>query len=290
MSFKLILLVLLSGFVHATWNFFAKKSKDKLTFFYIVKIIQTVIYLPLIIYILSRNPVLSKAIPYIIASGLIHTVYWYSLGEAYTYGDLSIVYPIARSAPAVIPIFSFLFLGERLTLWGIIGIILVSIGVYLLTFEHGQFKETLRKIFGFKEKGIIFSYITLITVVAFSLNDKKASSLVDPIAYVYLFEIVSLIGLTPVMFLRKKTTEIKKEFGHNFINLLLSGVMVILSYALIIYTMKYSLVSYVTSVRQVGIVFGVLFGVIFLKEDYGLRRIISSVLITLGIIIIGLFG
>ncbi len=290
MSFKLILLVLLSGLVHATWNFFAKKSKDKLTFFYIVKIIQTVIYLPLIIYILSKNPLLSKAIPYIIAGGLIHTVYWYSLGEAYTYGDLSIVYPIARSAPAVIPIFSFLFLGERLTLWGIAGIILVSIGVYLLTFEHGQFKETLRKIFSFKEKGIIFSYITLITVVAFSLNDKKASSLVDPIAYVYLFEIVSLIGLTPVMFLRKKTTEIKEEFSHNFLNLLLSGVMVILSYALIIYAMKYSLVSYVTSVRQVGIVFGVLFGVIFLKEDYGLRRIISSVLITLGIIIIGLLG
>lgn len=290
MSFKLILLVLLSGLVHATWNFFAKESKDKLAFFYIVKIIQTVIYLPLIIYILSKNSLLSNAIPYIIAGGLIHTVYWYSLGEAYTYGDLSIVYPIARSAPAVIPIFSFLFLGERLTLWGVLGIILVSVGVYLLTFEHGQFKETLKKIFSFKEKGIIFSYITLITVVAFSLNDKKASSLVDPIAYVYLFEIVSLIGLTPIMFLRKKTTEIKEEVNHNFINLLLSGVMVVLSYALIIYAMKYSLVSYVTSVRQVGIVFGVLLGVIFLKEDYGLRRIISSVLITLGIIIIGLLG
>lgn len=290
MSFLLILAVLLSGLIHATWNFFGKKSGDKFAYFYLVKISQSIIYLPIVAYIISKEPVRIESVPYIIMGGLIHIAYWYYLSQSYTYEDLSVVYPIARSAPALIPIFSFISLGERLALGGILGIVLVSIGVYLLTFENGKFKETLKRISNFKEKGILFSYITLFTVIAFSLNDKKASGLVNPVAYVYLFETISLLGLTPILFLTGKQLLLKNEIKVNFFSIALSGIMIILSYSLTIFAMKYSPVSYVTSVRQIGIVFGVLYGVIFLKESYGLRRISASIAIALGIIAIGLFG
>lgn len=290
MQIKYIFLVLISSIIHATWNFYGKKSIDKLVYFYLVKILQVIIYFPVVFNILSKEGISYNAIPYIIAGGVIHIFYWFSLSQAYTYEDLSVVYPIARSAPALIPIVSFLIIGERISPGGIIGIVLVSIGVYLLTFEHGKFLEITKKIFSFKEKGILFSYLTLITVVMFTINDKKASYIVNPVAYVYLFETISLIGLTPFVFLMRKEKLIKKELKNNFVSILISSISIILSYSLIVYAMKFSPASYVVAIRQFGIIVGVFYGVIFLKEGYGLRRFLASLMITAGIIIIGVFG
>jgi uncharacterized membrane protein len=66
--------------------------------------------------------------------------------------------------------------------------------------------------------------------------------------------------------------------------------MVILSYSLAIFVMRTSPVSYVVSIREVGIVFGVLLGSLMLKEKYGKVRLIASIIILIGILLITFAG
>ncbi len=290
MRFSLVLMVVFSAFIHALWNLLAKKSKDKLVFLYLAKICEVVIYLPLAVYLINKFPIPLEGWVYIAISGIINAVYWYVLSQAYAYGDLSIVYPIARSAPAIIPLISFILMGERLKAGGIIGIALVVLGIYMITFENNSFKETVSMIFKFQDKGVAFAFITLITVVLYSLVDKKASSIVNPILYVYFFEMVAFIVLSPMIAATKNMNLIRGKIKINLAAIILTGIMIILSYAIVVYAMKSSPLSYIISVREIGIVFGVLAGVIFLHESYGKNRIIASLFIAIGIITTGTFG
>lgn len=291
MTYLSIFIILASGVIHATWNFFAKRSKDKLTFLYLAKILQSLLYLPLALLILKKNPIPLYGWYAIILSGIIHSFYWIFLSNALTFGDLSLVYPIARSAPALIPIPAFFLFKERLTAFGIIGITIVLLGVYFISINSFNLGNLLKRIFLIEDRGVLFSFLTLISVTFYSLTDKFGAKFVHPILYVYFFELISLLILSFVVVFRKRgLTKMKYEWKENKLHIILVGITIILSYSLIILVMRVAPVSYIVAVREVGIIFGVILGIFVLKEKYGKVRFISSVLIFLGIVLIGILG
>ena len=65
-----------------------------------------------------------------VATVVIHAVYFSALARAYAAGDLSLVYPVARGlGVALVPLLAFLFLDERLSPMGALGIALVVAGI-----------------------------------------------------------------------------------------------------------------------------------------------------------------
>ncbi len=290
MSTVAVLIVLISSFIHATWNFLAKKSGDKLTFFWLVMILQTLIYLPFTVFFLHKTSISLYGWYAIFASGVIHAFYWYFLSEAYTHEDLSLVYPIARSTPALMPILAFLFLNERLSLSGILGIVVVLIGVYAISLNSFNLGKFFRPFYDKGNKGIIFAFLTLFAVAVYSLIDKIGAKYVNPVLYVYFFGITSFIMLSPVILLTERRFLIKSELKNNKTGIILVSIMIILSYSLIIFVMRTFPVSYIVSVRQAGIVFSVILGTFLLKEKYGKVRLTASILIFIGVFIIAVFG
>ena len=72
--------------------------------------------------------------PWLIASVIIHLVYFAALIVAYRTGDLGQVYPIARgSAPLMTATATTFFVGEKLSLIGWAGIVALVAGVFLLS-------------------------------------------------------------------------------------------------------------------------------------------------------------
>jgi uncharacterized membrane protein len=137
MSALAIGLVLLSALFHALRSLFTKESGDKQVFLWLYSIFALVFFSPLFFYFLYRvgisNP---AAYAWCAGSGFIHFLYWLFLTSAYKEGDLSHVYPIMRSSPALVLLIAVLLLGEQVSVQGVTGILLVAAGVYIINLKE----------------------------------------------------------------------------------------------------------------------------------------------------------
>jgi uncharacterized membrane protein len=88
---------------------------------------------------------------------------------------------------------------------------------------------------------------------------------------------------------RKGVQSIRNELNNPF-KVSLGGFLMRGGYLLVLVAMSIAPVSYILALRQVSVVFGALMGVIFLKESYGSVRIIGSIIIFIGVFILGVYA
>ncbi|MDF2962274.1 MAG: LuxR family transcriptional regulator, partial [Paenibacillus sp.] len=87
-----------------------------------------------------------------------------------------------------------------------------------------------------------------------------------------------------------QSKQVKQEWDRNWKLILAGAVCSPGSYLLFLLSMKIAPLSHISPIREVGTVFGTLFGIWLLKEQQGVLRIAMSAFIALGIISIGLWG
>ena len=288
-----ISLILLSAFCHALWNFYSKSSKDtRILFFWCGFYTVAIAFVAFGI----KHPVIPKPVwVYIIASALVHLFYRLFLTHAYTVGEISFVYPITRAAPAFLPLFAFLFLNERVSAQGLVGIlcVMVSIVLYQQREARLQFKTLFRYL---GKPDALWAYATLACVIGYSLIDKQGMSefhrystdvpLWRAVTYYLMENSISqvLYGLSCLArFPHQQIAEIgRTEWKRALAVVVLS----LASYSLILYVLMTEKVSYVTAVRQCSVIFVVLLGGYALKETYTKRRLVAAVVMVLGIFLI----
>ena len=66
------------------------------------------------------------------------------------------------------------------------------------------------------------------------------------------------------------------------------GFLSAFTYLMILFALTMSKVSYVAAVREVSIVLSAYFGIVYLGEKHGRQKLLGAVLITLGVVAIGL--
>ncbi|WP_018133475.1 EamA family transporter [Effusibacillus pohliae] len=87
-----------------------------------------------------------------------------------------------------------------------------------------------------------------------------------------------------------RSHEIRQEWAMNWRTVLLGGVMAPGGYLLFLYAAGMASVSQLAPMREIGTVFGTVLGILVLRERQAVRRILSSVLITTGVIMLGIWG
>ena len=281
-------IVLLAALFHAAWNFLAKKSRNKLAFIWWFLLIATIGYLPMFLYFWREMTVTPAGWVCIIATGILHALYFWFMGGAYERGDLSLVYPLSRGAgPLFVPILAVIFLQERLSATGISGIVLVVLGIYVIhlqSFTVDSFFEPLRAMRG---SASVWALCTGGTIAGYSLVDKVGVGLVYPPAYIYLMFVISLLLLSPYVLIKQRPA-LKAEWQVNRVPILIDGFLVLFTYMMILFAFRLSKVSYVVAAREISIVFSALLGIFWLKEAHAPQKIAGSGLIALGVVFIGL--
>jgi uncharacterized membrane protein len=209
---------------------------------------------------------------------LSHGLYVILLARAYMVGDLSQVYPIMRgTSPLLVPMFGLFLLNEYLKIIGWIGIALIVIGIILI----GDF----RSIRNWKNsnKAIIYAFLVGCMITTYTIIDKLTLKYVPPIT---LNEATNFGNMIALSFFVYKSGGIRKEWKVNWRTILLGGILAPGGYILFLKALELEPVSQLAPMREIGTVFGTLFGILLLKESEGKGRIIASVLITLGIILL----
>jgi uncharacterized membrane protein len=282
-------LVLASAFIHVFWNMLMKSSQDKLVFMGWVFLFSFLFYLPFFWANLHRFPIPLTGWALIWISGFIHVVYTIILAKAYEAGDLSLVYPLARSAPLFVTLWAVLFLGERLTVGGVMGILLVVVGAYMIGFRTPQWREFMKPLVSLKDKPYQLALLTALLVSLYSIVDKIGVSRMHPFIFYYLLLLPRLTLYAPYVF-KTRHSSIMPEWRRNRRNILLVALIQFLGYFLILYAMTLTKVSYIVAIRQISVVFAVLMGTAVLKEKYAFVRLVASAFIFLGVFLIGVKG
>src|SRR5512137_111084 len=125
-----IALLLTSAALHALWNLLLKQSPDK----YIAMGWQVIIsgIMSVLVLFFTGLPPRSMWL-FALISMTLEAIYFVLLSLAYSNHDFSLVYPVARgAAPALVVIWSILFLGEIPSAGGFIGIATIICGLVIV--------------------------------------------------------------------------------------------------------------------------------------------------------------
>ena len=281
-------IVLVAAFFHASWNFLAKKSKKKIAFIWWFLLISTIGYLPMFLYFWPQVTVSPAGWACIVATGILHALYFWFMGGAYERGDLSLVYPLSRgSGPLFVPIPAIIFLQEQLSFAGIVGISLVILGIYFIHLKSFTVVSLIEPFRALRGSASVWALCTGGTIAGYSLVDKVGVGLVYPPVYIYLMFVISLLLLSPYV-LAKERAALKLEWLVNKGPVLIDGFLVLFTYLMILFAFRLSNVSYVVAAREVSIVFSAFLGIIWLKEKHASQKIAGAALIALGVVFIGL--
>jgi uncharacterized membrane protein len=280
MTVYIFLLVIFSAFCHATWNFAARKAAGNLMAIWLGLWIGCAIILPgmlgVVIHEGLRQTAELPGVSCIIATGLIHTVYFRLLAAAYEEGEISLVYPIARgSGIAVTAILAGLLLKEQPTVLGALGIGLVCVGIVSLGRDAHKKADDAR--------AIRLALGIGASIVAYSLIDKIGVGYVHPLVYIWSLFLIAAVALTPVLIRRYRGQlwQAARQFrGYAAI----IGVGSAGTYLMILFAFTRGPVNYIVAVREFAVVLGALAGIIFLKERLTLVKAVAICVIVIGII------
>jgi uncharacterized membrane protein len=205
--------------------------------------------------------------------------------KALEISDISVVAPIKSLSPLFTIVTSFFILNELPNIYGLIGIFLILIGIYFIKIEglEKSIFEPIKRIF--YDKGVQYVVIIVILYSFSAPLDKigvQSSSAAFYSLSLYFFGSMGLVFYHwySIGKIRDKNHNLKKLSSIGFFNGLSSLTQMI--------ALSLTLVVYVVSIKRVASLLSAIYGAIFLKEGWTIARIVGSVIIIMGSILIAL--
>ena len=278
-------LLLLAGAMHAGWNLLVKQAREKEIFTWCSLLIGALCYLPLLAF---GADLPARAWPFIIASAAVEAAYFFALTRAYTIGDFSLIYPLARgAAPALLAVWATLFLGERLRPAGLLGLLVLIGGLLVVgggVWWAGRGKARVGP------SGVLAALTVALCISIYTAIDGAAVRTISPVPYTVLILGLSAVFCAPVIAWRHRRAAIVAELRLNWPRIAAVGVLNVTTYMLVLFAYSRAQVAYAGAVREISVVFAALVGWRWLGESFGLYRTIGALLIFSGIVIIAIFG
>jgi uncharacterized membrane protein len=272
--------VLFSAVLHAIWNSMASKYKNKnvsipaIVYGHVPACIVAIIFLP--------APSIDS-FPYIILSAIIHQGYQNFLLTAYQTGKFTTVYPIARGfGPLVATLISIIFFGVYLKAFTILSILLISTGVILI----GLFSKSVLK----NNKILYTSLTTGVFIGIYSIVDghgaRLSGSAISYMSWVFIF---SALFFPIVLHFRKQKNILRKTLTEGKFVFWIGGSFSYLAYVITVWAFTKAPIPMVSALRESSIIFAIFIGYFYLKEKINFYKMISILLIFIGVLGLKLF-
>ena len=275
--------VLLGAALHALWNALIKRGTDKPLDTALVHALASVLALPLLAVVGLPGP---AGLPYIALSVVVHIGYFVALAGAYQHGDLGLTYPIMRGlAPLLVALGSTSVLGESPSAAAWAGVLAVTTGVALVGLVRpAQALQPHRALgFALANAAIIASY----TVVDGLGVRAEVATGGQVLRYVLLLFVLNGVAY-PLLVWRHRgragRAQLLAYARRRWPLALLGGAASIASYGIALWAMTRAPVATVAALRETSVLFAALLATWWLKEPFGLRRAIGTVVLLLGVL------
>jgi drug/metabolite transporter (DMT)-like permease len=276
-----LILILTAAFIHASWNFLAKRASGHATFTWLFAVLSALFYTPVALAVIffygaSIDWVASG---FMAGSAALHTAYFVLLNQGYRTGDLSLVYPLARgTGPLLSSLAAILFLGERPSTVGLFGALLVICGVVILTSNPEQLRRAGAR------TAVQYAVVTGAFIAAYTLWDKQAVSrfAISPILLDWGANLGRALLLTP--FALRHWDKARIELQTHRAEAAGVALLAPLSYILVLTALAFTPVTYVAPAREISILIGTMMGTRWLAEGDAARRLLGAGAMVVGVI------
>ena len=297
MSLFAFLLIVFSACLHASWNLLAKRSAMTVAFYTVICGTAAVLWS----HVQFWTPLKVWQMPtlfYIYIAGSVTSDIIYCLGlvRAYRTMEMSTAYPMMRSLPLIFTaaVTSIAGWGEELTPLALLGMLVVFTGCIIMPMkDFNSFKWS-----DYLNSRMFFIIIVACGTTGYTIFDSQAQGVLREVYSNAAKPVISLSyystrGICLTSSLLIATLLIKGEF-FNFKNIFrqkqwpafAAGAFASLTYVTVLLAMNYvTNVSYVQVFRQLGLIFGLLGGVIILKERCSMPKIVGTLLIISGLVL-----
>lgn len=273
-----ILLALAAAVLHATWNAMVKVNTDRLAAMTALAAFGAISGPVLIL--LDATPA-AAAWPYLLASVLLHIGYNTFLILAYRVADLSHAYPLARgSAPLLATAGGVLLAGDMISVTVFIGITVICIGIIMLSLNYSIARLGWGGLGWPLATGLMISGYTVVDGMGV-----RASG--APLGYIGWLFFLNAFPLVLWAVVRQRRAGLRRIAAAWRIGLV-GGAMSFAAYGLVIYAMSFAAIGPVAAVRETSVIIAAGIGAFLLKEGMGLRRVLASVVVVAGVVLLAL--
>jgi len=265
---------MLAGLIHASWNIAAKKSGGDLRFIAFSSLVILVFWMPVGV------GVGWAVVPHwgweewacVVASAVLHVLYFAALLRGYREADLTVVYPIARgSGPLLSSAGAILWLGEPFSGITGLGVLCMVVGVFLIAggpslWQAGRDPASAVRV----QRGLFYGAITGLFIACYTVVDGLAVKRLgmSPILVDYMGNLLRLLLVLPLL-LRSSAMVV--------------GVFSPVSYVMVLFAMQMAPLSHVAPAREISMLFAALMGGRLLGESHRGLRVLGALSIVCGV-------
>ena len=170
-----------------------------------------------------------------------------------------------------------MFLQDYISLLGFIAIFIVCMGIFLIAYN---------KNYKFNSRAFIFSISTALLITTYTIIDGIGIRLSEN-KFSYLFWMLLLNGIPLLAISIFSKEKLLSNLNISIISAgIPAGLLAILSYGIVVWSMSYIEIAYVSSIRETSIIFATLLGLYILKENKAKKRVVPAIIVVMGISII----
>ncbi|MFZ9544472.1 MAG: EamA family transporter, partial [Hylemonella sp.] len=220
--------------------------------------------------------------PYVLASGVLHLVYFSLVALSYRHAELSVAYPIMRgAAPALAAIAALLFLGETTTTLGWLGVALISLGALSLAVAAWRISPM-------HAGGLVFALGNAGVIAAYTVVDGQGARLSgNALSYTgWTFVLTAILLLLTTRLMRGQ--QLWGALRPMWRTAVLGGAGTLGAYSMVLWAMGHAPIAAVAALRESSIVFAAIIGVVFLRERLGHARLAAIAMVCAGAVCIKL--
>jgi drug/metabolite transporter (DMT)-like permease len=271
--------VLGAALLHALWNSLVKSADDKF-----LTSARVCLWCALIAFgaALALPAPAFAVTGFVLASAIVHVVYFFLVGRLYRSADLSVAYPLMRGlAPLIAAGIAAATLGEIPPPLGLIGVVVLVAGVATMGLSglaHG----------GIDRATLAVALVNSAIIAIYTVIDGEGARLAGPTA-LHAFAYNALAdALTGVLYLpllmAYRGARVARELTRDPLRSAAGGAAAFVGYALVVWAMTQAPIGAVAALRECSVVFAALIGVAFLGEPFRRARAGAALLILAGVV------
>jgi uncharacterized membrane protein len=283
-----ILLALISAGVYGVREIYQKETvvqTDEWVASWAKRFISAIFALPALYFFGIPDTNWWAITPYLIVGVVISFIATVLISKAYKHEEVSFLAPLGALSPVPVLLTEPLILGEYPSLLGIIGVLIIVAGVYLLKIDGATTLSEPVKRIATNRAAQLLMLVTLMYSITANF-DSIGVEYSSAVMWVVLTSGFTGLLLTPVMMY--KTENWKQEISDAGTPLVLFGGLSALGLILQMAALEYTLVVYVSAVKRLSIPVSVILAFVLYNETNIRGRTIGTILTVTGAIFIAM--